>query len=122
MPAARVPPSTPSGSAKPALELSREGESHRRLKECLATLGYRGHPITKSRAYSITFGQIRRARRVFKSRPGGLDPDADIREILDEDVPEGFEPVSSFVFVGQGYLDLDAAAAAVRSAAAARIP
>jgi hypothetical protein len=70
----------------------------------------------------ITFGQIRRARRIFKSRPAGIDPEADIRQILevDDDVPEGFEVVSSFVFVGQGYLDLDAAAAAVRSAAVAR--
>ena len=100
--------------------LAREAPAYARMTEYLATLGYRGHPITKSRAYSITFGQIRRARRIFKSRPAGLDPDADIREVLDEDVPEGFELVSSFVFVGQGYLDLDAAAAAVRSAAHAR--
>jgi hypothetical protein len=91
-----------------------------RLSEYLATLGYRGHPITKSRVYSITFGQIRRARRVFKSRPAALDPEADVREILDDDVPEGFDVVSSFLYIGQGYLDLDAAAAAVRSAALAR--
>ena len=105
-----------------ALALAREGETYTRLKDYLATLGYRGHPITKSRAYSITFGQIRRARRVFKTQPAALDPDADVRELLDDDqdVPEGFEMVSSFVYVGQGYLDLDAAAAAVRSAAFAR--
>jgi hypothetical protein len=35
-------------------------------------------------------------------------------------MPEGFEVVSSWIFAGQGYLDLDAAASAVRSAAVAR--
>ena len=37
-----------------------------------------------------------------------------------DDLPEGFEHVSTWVFVGQGYLDLDSAAAAVTSAALAR--
>ena len=88
----------------------------------LATLGYRGHPITKSRAYSVTFTQIRHARRRYRSNPAGLAPDADIRQLLDDDldVPEGFELVSSWIFAGQGYLDLDQAAAAVASAARSR--
>lgn len=34
--------------------------------------------------------------------------------------PDGYELVSSWVYAGQGYLDLDQAAAAVRSAAEAR--
>ena len=68
----------------------------------------------------MTFGQIRHSRRSFKSRPAALAPDADIREILDEEAPEGFEIVSSFVYVGRGYLSLDQAAQAVRSAALAR--
>ncbi|GAA6526912.1 replication initiator [Intrasporangium sp. DVR] len=103
-----------------AQRLSREGEEYARLADRYSTLGYRGHPITKSRLYSVTFGQIRRARRLFKSRPAALAPDADIREILDEEAPEGFEIVSSFVYVGRGYLSLDQAAQAVRSAALAR--
>lgn len=105
-----------------AVRLAGEDESLARLRENLTTLGYRGHPITKSRAYSVTFGQLRRVRRVFRSKPAALAPDADIREVLDvdDDVPVGFEVVSSFVFFGNGYLDLDQAAAAVRSAAAAR--
>jgi hypothetical protein len=103
-----------------AEHLAREGKSYHRLGDNLATLGYRGHPITKSRGYSVTFGQIRRAKRLYRARPASLEPDADIRDLLDEDLPDGFETVSSFVFVGQGYLDLDAAAAAVRSATAAR--
>ncbi len=104
-----------------AERLSREGDSYVRLRDNLATLGYRGHPITKSRAYSVTFGQIRRARRAFKRDPG-LDPEADVRRILDDDadVPDGFELVSSWVYVGRGYLDLDQAAAAVMSAAVSR--
>jgi hypothetical protein len=104
-----------------ALWLARQGEPYARLRDNLATLGYRGHPITKSRAYSVTFGQIRRSRRVYRRNPG-LDPNADIRQILDDDlgVPDGFELVSSWVFVGQGYLSLDQAAAAVLSAAQSR--
>ena len=93
-----------------AMRISGQGESYVRLRDNLATLGYRGHPITKSRAYSVTFGQIRRARRAFRRNPG-LDPDADVRQILDDaaDAPEGFELVSSWVYVGRGYLDLDQA-------------
>ena len=43
-------------------------------------------------------------------------------QILDDDhdIPDGFELVSSWVFVGQGYLDLDQAAAAVMSATLSR--
>jgi hypothetical protein len=70
----------------------------------------------------VTFTQIRRARRRYRTNPAGLAPDADIRELLDDDldVPDGFELVSSWVFAGQGYLDLDQAAAAVESAARSR--
>ncbi len=59
-------------------------------------------------------------RALEDARPAGLDPDADIREVLDEDVPQGLEVVSSFVYVGRGYLGMAEAAAAVRSAAMAR--
>jgi hypothetical protein len=103
-----------------AQRLAGEADSFARLSRNLATLGYRGHPITKSRAYSVTFGQLRRARRLFRARPAGLDPDADVRELLDEELPDGVEVVSSFVYIGRGYLDLDQAAAAVLSAAQSR--
>jgi hypothetical protein len=86
----------------------------------LGTLGYRGHPISKSRAYSITFGQIRRARRIHRRNPAALAPDADVRQILDEDIPDGFQLVSSWIFDGLGYLDLDASAKAVASACRSR--
>jgi hypothetical protein len=105
-----------------ALRLASQHESFERLRDNLTTLGYRGHPITKSRAYSVTFGQLRRVRRLYKNKPAGLPPGADIREVVDpdDDLPDGYELVSTFTFLGQGYLSLDQAAAAVRSAAEAR--
>jgi hypothetical protein len=106
-----------------AQRIAAEHEAYGRLLANLATLGYRGHPITKSRSYSVTFGQLRRVRRRYRRNPAALDPDADIRRMLDpddEDLPEGYERVSIWVFVGQGYLDLDSAAAAVTAAALAR--
>ena len=94
----------------------------RRIFACLPTPGYRGHPITKSRTYSVTFGQIRRARQRFRQNPAGLDPEADIRQVLDadDDLPDGFVLESTRVFIGKGYLDLDQAAAAVTAAMLAR--
>jgi hypothetical protein len=105
-----------------AEHLARQGETYARLSANYATLGYRGHPITKSRGYSVTFGHLRRARRLFHHRGPALAPDADIRQVLDDvdEAPDGFEVISSFEYVGTGYLDLDEAAAAVRSAAMAR--
>ncbi|MBA2560714.1 MAG: replication initiation protein [Propionibacteriales bacterium] len=102
-----------------AERLAGEGDGYARLLAHLGNLGYRGHPITKSRAYSVTFGQIRRSRRFFRRKPAALAADSDIRRVLDvdDDLPDGFVVMSSWVFVGQGYLDLDSAAAAVRSAA-----
>jgi hypothetical protein len=77
---------------------------------------------TKSRTYSVTFGQIRRARQRFRQNPAGLDPEADIRQVLDadDDLPDGFVLESTRVFIGKGYLDLDQAAAAVTAAMLAR--
>ena len=57
-----------------AERIAGENDAYYRLVACLATLGFRGHPITKSRAYSVTFGQIRQARRRHRSNPAGLDP------------------------------------------------
>ncbi len=101
------------------------GQDYERLAANYATLGYRGHPMTKSQKYSVTFGQIRRSRRIHRARPAGLDPDADIRELvdadLDEDLPEGFERVGMWEFAGVGYLGLFTAAEAVESAVRARV-
>jgi len=99
------------------------GAEYARLLVNLATLGYRGHPMTKSRKYSVTFGQLRRARRMHRANPAALDPEADIRELLDDvddDLPEGFERVSIWRFAGVGYLDLSTAAGAVEQATRSR--
>jgi hypothetical protein len=103
---------------KAAEYLAEHSGAYARLLAHLASLGYRGHPITKSRGYSVTFGQIRRAKRLHRARPAGLEPDADVRELLDDDdeMPEGFEVISQWHFAGLGYLDLPTAAAAVDSA------
>ena len=105
-----------------AQHIAGQHEDYAMLLAHLATLGYRGHPMTKSRAYSVTFGQLRRARRHWRRNPAALAEDADIRQILDDDhdIPDGFELHSSWQFEGQGYLDLDTAAAAVTAAALAR--
>jgi len=103
-----------------AEHLGRTAPGYEMILRHLGTLGYRGHPISKSRAYSLTFGQIRRHRRMYRRNPASLDPDADVRQILDEPVPDGFELVSSWIFDGLGYLDLDTSASAVASACRSR--
>jgi hypothetical protein len=58
-----------------AESLAGQDEAYAKLLSHLGTLGYRGHPITKSRAYSVTFGQLRRARRQHRRNAAGLDPE-----------------------------------------------
>ena len=95
------------------------GDTYRRLGACLATLGYRGHPVTKSRRFSTTFGALRRARAEHYRRPAGLDPNATIRELYADDDPDVVVD-RDWTYAGRGYLSLDAAANAVRSACLAR--
>jgi hypothetical protein len=98
-------------------------EEYGRLRDRLATLGYRGHPITKSRHYSTTFGALRRARAAWRRRPARLDPDAEIRELLDdtdEHQDEVVLVVKEWHYAGRGYLDMSTAANAVASAVRAR--
>jgi hypothetical protein len=102
---------------------ARGGDDYDRLADRYGTLGYRGHPITKSRRYSVTFGQLRRARRQWRQRPAGLDPDAAVRELPDDFDPDGDETVvelREWRFAGTGYRDADTAALALTSAALAR--
>jgi hypothetical protein len=89
----------------------------------LATLGYRGHPITKSRAYSVTFGALRRARQQHRhERAAGLAPDAAVRELPADDDPDAADllVLSDWTFEGVGYLTTDQAALAMASATRAR--
>jgi hypothetical protein len=103
-----------------AERLAGASPEYARLAARLATLGYRGHPITKSRRYSTTFGALRRARR--HHRRAGLSPDATVRELpADEDLDAAeFEVLAQWSFAGVGYLTTDQAALAMASAARAR--
>jgi hypothetical protein len=106
-----------------AFAIAMSGKNYRRLRDRLATLGYRGHPITKSRHYSTTFGALRRARAAWRRRPASLDPKAEIRELLDDtdDEQDGtIGYVRQWRYAGRGYLDMSTAAAAVTSAVRAR--
>ena len=72
-----------------AWDLSSEPECQKlALRQHAHTLGYRGHFITKSRAYSTTFGALRDARAAFMAV--GLDDD-------------GHE--STYIYDGRGYDD-----------------
>jgi hypothetical protein len=106
-----------------AYTLAQGHENYGRLRDRLATLGYRGHPITKSRQYSTTFGALRRARAAWRRRPPRLDPEAEVRELLDdtdENQDEVMLLVKDWHYAGRGYLDLSTAAAAVASAVLSR--
>jgi hypothetical protein len=98
------------------------GLEYARLGACLATLGYRGHPVTKSHRFSVTFGRLRRARAEHHLRKPGLDSDAEVRELLDPDSDDQVDVVEvrEWSYAGRGYLDTDTAANAVRSACLAR--
>jgi hypothetical protein len=82
------------------------------------TLGYRGHFLTKSRRYSVTFTRLRRARidyRRAQRHPGGeLDPwgrSFDDRIVL---------TVSTWEYAGTGHANTAERALALASAARAR--
>ena len=81
-------------------------------------LGYGGHFLTKSRRYSVTFGQLRRARaehrRLERYPDGELDPwgrPLDERVVL---------MIKDFAFAGNGYAASDAHFLALMSADSAR--
>jgi hypothetical protein len=113
-------------AAAVAAEQGDDGEPDELVKLAgrLETLGYRGHPVTKTRAYSTTFGRLRAARAEHRRR-AGLDPDAPVRELVDADpdAQDGDDAelvVSEWTYAGRGYLDLDAAGRAVFAACRAR--
>lgn len=100
-------------------------EAYRPMRARLATLAYRGHPITKSRAYSTTFTALRNARQTWRRRHARLAVDADIRDVLDlesdsTDDADALVVLGEWAYAGRGYLDVAAAAEAVRAATLAR--
>jgi hypothetical protein len=77
-------------------------------------LGYGGHFLTKSRAYSVTFGQLRRARlehrRAQRYNPAQLDPWG--RPVSETTVLF----LGSWSYAGSGYAASDAHLLALMSA------
>ncbi|WP_053205656.1 replication initiator [Jiangella muralis] len=106
--------------------LSAVHEDYRLIGRHLGTLGYRGHPITKSRRYSVTFGELRSARRTWRRRRARLNPDATVRDVLDTDPDQAdtddtIVTLGSWTYAGRGYLTDHDAAQAVRTHTLTRI-
>jgi Replication initiator protein, pSAM2 len=89
-----------------------------RLCKWAHTLGHGGHFLTKSRRYSVTFGQLRRARTEHRKRqrhPGGE------RDPWDRPIDETTVLiVENWAYHGTGYATTPAAELALASAARAR--
>jgi hypothetical protein len=89
-----------------------------RLCKWAHTLGHGGHFLTKSRRYSVTFGQLRRARaehRKQQRHPGG-EHDPWGRPLDDTTVLI----IQNWAYAGTGYATTAAAELALASAARAR--
>jgi hypothetical protein len=89
-----------------------------RLRRCAHTLGWGGHFLTKSRRYSVTFGQLRRARTEHRKRlrypAGERDPWG---RPLDETV---VLVLKTWAYDGTGYTIASGAEQAIASASRAR--
>jgi hypothetical protein len=91
------------------------------------TLGFRGHFATKSRRYSVTLGQLRRARQRARARIAEANragTPIDLRqleaELLAEDADETTVVIGSWVYAGSGWANGGETALAVAAAARAR--
>lgn len=97
------------------------------LGKWVHTLGFRGHFATKSRRYSVTLGQLRRARqraqaRIADANRAGIH--LDLRqleaELLADDADETTVVIGSWTYVGSGWANGGETALAVAAAARAR--
>ncbi len=89
-----------------------------RLRQWAHTLGYGGHFLTKSRRYSVTFGQLRTARKDHRRQQN--HPDGE-RDPLGRSVDEiTFLILKTWTYAGIGYTAVAAAELALASAAHAR--
>ena len=106
-----------------ANRLAGEGGEYARLVAQLRDPGLPGPSRSPSHGPTRSPSARSAAPAARSAATPGLAPDADIREVLDDDndVPEGFELVSSWVYAGRGYLDLDQAASAVLAATRSRM-
>ena len=97
---------------------SRQATDDSRFRAWAHMLGYGGHFLTKSRRYSVTFGQLRKARTNYRRaerHPGGeRDPWG---RPLDETV---VLVISTWTYAGTGYTVAPDAQLALASAARAR--
>ena len=97
---------------------ARRATGEERFRQWAHMLGYGGHFLTKSRRYSVTFGQLRTARtahRRAQRHPGGeRDPWG---RPLDEAV---VLVLSTWIYAGTGYTTTPGAELATASAARAR--
>lgn len=91
------------------------------------TLGFRGHFATKSRRYSVTLGQLRRARQRAQARiadANRTETRIDLRqleaELLADDHDETTAVIGSWAYVGSGWANGGETALAVAAAARAR--
>jgi hypothetical protein len=111
-----------------AVTLDEDGDSpYGLLGKWAHTLGFRGHFATKSRRYSVTLGQLRRARQRAQARiaeANGAGERVDLRqleaELLAEDADETTVVIGSWVYVGSGWANGGETALAVAAAARAR--
>lgn len=91
------------------------------------TLGFRGHFATKSRRYSVTLGQLRRARQRAQIRIAEANRTStpiDLRELeaelLAEDADQTTVVIGSWVYAGTGWANDGETALATAAAARAR--
>jgi Replication initiator protein, pSAM2 len=96
-----------------ALDAELEG---RRLAKTAHAFGYRGHCLTKSRRYSMTFKALREAREAFVHEQL-LARSKDATQLA---IAAGGERVVSMRFAGQGHFTTGQAVLAAQSAADAR--
>ena len=91
------------------------------------TLGFRGHFATKSRRYSVTLGQLRRARQRAQARiaeASRTGTPIDLRqleaELLADEDDQTTVVIGSWTYVGSGWANGGETALAVAAAARAR--
>jgi hypothetical protein len=111
-----------------AVTLDEDGEApYGLLGKWAHALGFRGHFATKSRRYSVTLGQLRRARqraqaRIAEANKAGTP--INLRqleaELLAGDADETTVVIGSWTYVGSGWANGGEPALAVAAAARAR--